>query len=324
MDYRRLGNSGLVVSVVGLGCNAFGERADPTRVSAMIDTAMDRGVTLFDTSDSYSAGLSEELLGAALQGRRDEVVIATKFGMPNGGITAPAWMPRASRAYVRRSVEGSLKRLRTDYIDLYQVHEPDVGTPWEETLSALEDLVTVGKIRYYGASNLLAWELVDAQRMAQLSGFRGFVSTQAEYSLYNRQAERELVPACERLYVGLLPYFPLAMGLLTGKYRPDAQAPKGSRLENYAAALERADFQRITDLEQFASERGRSLIEVAMAGLAAQPSVGSVIAGATTAEQVIANVAAADWHLTEDDVATLATINTSQLPDASYIYRSAR
>ncbi|MGH3510236.1 MAG: aldo/keto reductase, partial [Nocardioidaceae bacterium] len=224
MSYGPVGSSGLMVSIVGIGCNAFGSRTDEPGVRAIVDAALDAGVTLFDTSDTYGAGASEELLGRALRGRRDEVVIATKFGMDMHGANGPDWGARASRRYLMRAVDASLRRLGTDWIDLYQLHQPDLVTPVEETLDALNRLVEAGKVRYLGCCNFKAWQVVDADWAASSAGIQGFVSAQNEYSLYNRSAEEELVPALEHVGMGLLPYFPLAYGLLTGKYRRDAPA----------------------------------------------------------------------------------------------------
>lgn len=319
MKHRTLGDSGLVVSVVGLGCNAFGSRIDQDQTRSVVDAALDAGVTLFDTADTYGRGASEELLGRALGGRRDDVVIATKFGMPAGGLTGPDWQARASRGYLRRSVEGSLRRLGTDWIDLYQLHQPDHRTPYDETLAALEELVAEGKIRYYGCSNFLAWELADAQWTAQSAGLSGFVSAQNEYSLYNRVAEQDLVPACERFGIGLLPYFPLAYGLLTGKYSGGA-VPAGSRLsaDNQRHRLESAHFDRVDALQEYADARGVSLLDVAIGGLAAQPAVTSVIAGASRPEQVATNVAAGLWEPSAEDLAALEGINAEAAPGMAH------
>ncbi len=320
MRFRPLGHSGLMVSVVGLGCNAFGSRIDEASTREVVEAAIDSGITLFDTADTYGQGASEELLGRALGQRRDDVLVATKFGMPAGGLNGPDWQARASRSYIRRSVEGSLRRLGTSWIDLYQLHQPDHVTPYEETLSTLEDLVTEGKIRYYGSSNLHAWELVDAQWTALSAGLGGFVSAQNEYSLYNRNAEAELVPACERLGVGLLPYFPLAYGLLSGKYARDQAAPEGTRLAlpNQSHRLENADFDRVETLQQYADERALSLLDVAIGGLVAQPTVASVIAGATKASQVRANVQAGLWEPQEKDLEVLNRLNTGQPASRGY------
>ena len=314
MTYRPLGSSGLMVSTVGLGTNAFGTRIDADESQAVVDAAIEAGITLFDTSDTYGRGASEELLGRALGHRRDDVVLATKFGMDMAGANGPDWGARASRRYVRRAVEASLRRLGTDHIDLYQLHQPDLVTPIAETLEALTELVTEGKVRYLGCSNFAAWEVVDAHWTARTTGLRSFVSAQNEYSLYNRAAEEELMPALSRLGMGLIAYFPLAYGLLTGKYRRGQQAPAGSRLgaENQAHRLAAADWDRIERLEGYAADRGVGILDVAIGGLAAQPSVSSVIAGATRPEQVVANVAAGLWEPSTDDLAALAAVNAER------------
>lgn len=310
MRYRPLGSSGLMVSVVGLGCNAFGTRIDAEQTRQVVEAALDAGITLFDTADVYGRGASEELLGKALGSHREDVVVATKFGMDMDGANGPDWGARASRRYVRKAVEASLRRLGTDHIDLYQLHQPDLVTPIEETLEALTELVAEGKVRYVGCSNFAAWEVVDAHWTAVTGGLQRFVTAQNEYSLYNRTAEHELVPACERLGTSILPYFPLAYGLLTGKYRRDQAAPEGSRLAGQPSRLESADFDRIEALEGYAAERGVGILEVAIGGLAAQPAVGSVIAGASRPEQVAANARAGSWEPTADDLAALEDRNS--------------
>ena len=314
MTYRRLGNSGLLVSTIGLGTNAFGSRIDADQTRAVVDAALDAGVTLFDTADTYGVGASEELLGSALGKRRDDVVVATKFGMDMKGANGPDWGARASRRYVRRAVEASLRRLGTDHIDLYQLHQPDLVTPVQETLEALTELVTEGKVRYVGCSNFAAWEVVDAHWTAVSRGVQPFVSAQNEYSLYNRTAEEELVPALSRLGISLIAYFPLAYGLLTGKYRRGEDAPEGSRLgaQGQEHRLAGADWDRIGALQAFADERGVDLLDVALGGLAAQPAVGSVIAGATRPEQVASNVRAGLWQPSAEDLDALADINTER------------
>ncbi len=314
MTYRPLGRSGLMVSTVGLGTNAFGSRIDEQQTRAVVDAALDAGVTLFDTSDTYGVGASEELLGRALGSRRDDVVLATKFGMDMGGANGPDWGARASRRYVRRAVHASLRRLGTDHIDLYQLHQPDLVTPIQETLEALTELVEEGLVRYVGCSNFAAWEVVDAHWTARAAGLRPFVSAQNEYSLYNRAAEEELLPALSRVGMGLVAYFPLAYGLLTGKYRRGEAAPEGSRLaaDSQARRLATADWDRIEALHAFAEERGIGILDVAMGGLAAQPGVASVIAGATRPEQVRANVAAGLWEPTAEDLADLAAVNATR------------
>lgn len=309
-----------MVSALGLGCNAFGSRADADRTQAIVDTAIDEGVTLFDTADTYGFGASEELLGASLGSRRDEVVIATKFGMDMRGANGPDWGARASRRYVRTAVEASLRRLGTDYIDLYHLHQPDLVTPIEETLEAMNELVAEGKVRYLGCSNFAAWQLVDADWTARTRGLAPFVSAQNEYSLYNRVAEAELVPACERTGVGLLPYFPLAYGLLSGKYSRGEAAPEGSRLarSSQSERFTNADFDRVEALESYAAQRGLGILDVAIGGLAAKPAVASVIAGASRPEQVSANVRAGRWAPTPDDLAELDEVNTRPAPGMTY------
>jgi aryl-alcohol dehydrogenase-like predicted oxidoreductase len=309
MRYRRLGDSGLMVSVVGIGCNNFGGRIDAARAAEVVHAALDHGVTLFDTADVYGnpSGASEQALGAALGKRRDEVIIATKFGSNTGGENGPDWGARGGRRYLVQAVEASLRRLGTDYIDLYQMHVPDPVTPIEETLVALDDLVRAGKVRYLGNSNFAGWQIADAAWTARTRGLTPFVSAQNRYSLVDRTVEAEVIPACERFGLGMLPYFPLESGLLTGKYRQDAPAPDGTRLsgERFAPRLANAPWDKIHKLEDFATERGVSPLTVAIGGLAAQPAVASVIAGATNAEQVAANVAAGDWQPTAEDVETL-------------------
>jgi aryl-alcohol dehydrogenase-like predicted oxidoreductase len=304
--YQQLGPSGLTVSVVGLGCNNFGARMADEDVPTVVGAAIDAGITLFDTADVYgNAGGSETLLGAALKGRRDEVVIATKFGMDMGGANGPDWGVRGSRRYIRLAVESSLRRLGTDWIDLYQLHRPDPHTPIEETLAALSELVTEGKVRYIGSSNLTGWQVVDADWTAHSGGYEAFVSAQNEYSWLNRDVETELVPALEHTGQGLLPFFPLARGLLTGKYQRGATAPDGTRLASQSDVLASADFDTVEALQSFADERGLTLLQIAIGGLAAMPTVGSVIAGATKVSQIEANVAAGLWQPTADDLLTL-------------------
>jgi aryl-alcohol dehydrogenase-like predicted oxidoreductase len=307
MAYRQLGDSGLTVSVVGLGCNNLGRRLDASRTDAVVNAAVDAGITLFDTADVYHGehGFSEELLGKALGARRDEVVIATKFGGDMHGENGPDWGVRGSRRYIRKAVEASLQRLGTDWIDLYQLHVPDPVTPIEETLAALTELVAEGKVRYIGSSQFAAWQVVDADWAARTAGLEHFISAQNRYSLLDREVEDELAPACEHLGVGILPFFPLSSGLLTGKYKRDADAPDGSRLSTQPERLAHADFDKIEALETFAAERDLTLIDVAIGGLAAQPAVASVIAGATTPQQIAQNVAAGSWDPTAADLAAL-------------------
>jgi aryl-alcohol dehydrogenase-like predicted oxidoreductase len=301
MRYRQLGRSGLTVSVVGLGGNNFGRRLDLEQTRAVVDTALDSGINLVDTANSYGdRGGSETFLGEVLKGRRDDMVLATKFGSDMGEGPGVA---RASRWYIRRAVEQSLRRLQTDHIDLYQLHLPDGITPIAETLAALDDLVQEGKVLYTGSSNFAGWQVVDAEWTARAAGTERFISAQNHYSLLARAAEAELLPACEAVGVGVLPYFPLANGLLTGKYRQRRERPAGTRMDGREISAKQWD--RIERLAAFAEERGHTLLELAIGGLLAQPSVGSVIAGATSPEQVKANVAAADWELAAPDRETL-------------------
>lgn len=309
MTYRPLGDSGLMVSAVGIGCNAFGSRIGLDAVRGILDAADETGVTFLDTSDSYGIGQSEEMIGVALEGRRDRFVVATKFGSDMRGTNGADHGARASRAYVRRAVEASLKRLRTDHIDLYQLHFPDPMTPMEETLSVLTDLVGEGKIRYVGCSNLGAWQIVDADWIARTSGFARFVSAQNHYSLLSRELETDVVPAAERFGLGVLPYFPLEHGLLTGKYHRGEDAPSGSRARSGPAPwLDDADWDRIEALEKYAERRDLSILDVAIAGLAAQPAVSCVISGATSGDQVRANAQAVRWEPTADDLTELDAI----------------
>ena len=300
MRERRVGRSGLVVSVVGLGTNNFGWRLDEERAVAVVHAAVDAGLTFFDTAEMYGDGASERFLGRALAGRREEVVIATKFGWERE--TDP---PGGSAANVRRAIEGSLERLRTEYVDLYQYHRPDGVTPLEETLGALEELVEAGKVRHIGSSNFSAAEVRAAGEVAREQGVSAFVSAQNRYSLVDREAEAELVPALEELGLGLIPYYPLANGLLTGKYRRGEPAPDGTRLASRGLSVEGATWDRVEALEEFAGARGLTLLDVAVGGLAAMPAVSSVIAGATSPEQVRANAAAGEWVPSADELAEL-------------------
>lgn len=312
MTYRQLGDSGLTVSTVGLGCNNVGRRLDKDATCELVDAAIDAGVTLFDTADIYGAepGGSEDLLGQALVGRRENVVVATKFGKPMGGAVLPEHEARGSRRYIRAAVEHSLRRLRTDYLDLYQMHEPDPRTPIDETLDALNELVREGKVRYIGSSQFAGWQIVDADWVARTDGTARFISAQDHYSLIDRGIEADVIPACEHLGIGLLPFFPLSKGLLTGKYRRGEAAPSGTRLarDDYADVLETANWTAIEGLQAFAERRSVSMLDVAIGGLAAQPAVASVIAGAMSPEQVRANVQAAAWEPTAADLAEIDDI----------------
>lgn len=307
MTYSQLGDSGLTVSTVGVGCNAFGSRIDERETTDVVRAALDAGITLFDTADVYGGdpGDSETLLGRALGPERHDVVVATKFGMDMRGANGPDWGVRGSRRYIHKAVEASLRRLGTDHIDLLQMHAPDDLTPIDETLAALHELVTAGKVRYLGSSNFAGWQVVDADWEARSAGVTPFVSAQNKYSLYDRSAEDELIPACEHVGVGILPFFPLEYGLLTGKYKRGEAAPAGTRLASQRQRLEGADFDRIDALQGFADERGVSLLQVAIGGLAAQPTVASVIAGATRPDQVRGNAEAGLWEPTPADLAAL-------------------
>jgi aryl-alcohol dehydrogenase-like predicted oxidoreductase len=299
MRTRTLGDGGPEVSVVGLGTNNFGPRIDFEAARAVVDAALAAGVTLLDTADIYGQGTSEEFIGRALEGRRDGVVIATKFGKPMDD--APD-LPRGSREYIRWTVEGSLRRLRTDVIDVYQMHEPDDRTPIEETLGALTELVDEGKVGHIGSSNFSAAQIEEADATARDRGLTRFVAAQNHYSLVEREVEDEILPTCERLGIGMLPYFPLASGLLTGKYRRGEQATEGRLAGREIPA---ARWERLDRVQAYADERDVSLLELAVGGLLAMPAVSSVIAGATKPEQVQANVAAGAWEPSADDVAAL-------------------
>jgi len=308
MDTKPLGRSGLRVSVVGLGCNNFGQRCDQAQTRAVVAKALDLGVTLFDTADVYGGGgVSEEYLGKALESRRGEVVLATKFGMPMG--EGPL-RRGGSRRWMMQAAENSLRRLGTEYIDLYQIHFPDAGTPIEETLRALDDLVRQGKVRYVGCSNFAGWQVVEAAWTARTAGLAQFVSAQNFYNLLERNVERELVPACNAHGLGVLPYFPLASGLLTGKYQRGAAAPEGTRLSapRFKGALSDKNFDKVEKLTGWAQERDHTILELAFAWLLGHPAVSSVIAGATSPEQVNANAATAAWELTPEEVKEVADL----------------
>ena len=308
MPYRRMGASGLKVSTVGLGCNNFGRRLDEAGSKRVVSAALECGINLFDTADVYGDGASERFLGAAVKGQRDQVVIATKF---RGRMGSSPNHEGGSRVYIRHAVEASLTRLGTDYIDLYQMHSPDPETPIEETLSTLNDLVREGKVRYVGSSNFAGWQIADADWTARVNQWERFISAQNHYSLLHREPERDVIPACTHYRIGVLPYFPLAGGMLTGKYRRSEQPPTGTRLAtspNPGRFLNEANFATVEALEAFAQQRGLSLVAVAIGGLAAQPQVASVIAGATSADQVRANVAAGAWTPSAEDLAEINRI----------------
>ncbi|MER2133879.1 MAG: aldo/keto reductase [Arthrobacter sp.] len=312
--YNRLGNSGLTVSTVGLGCNNLGRSGTVTEsqegTDAVVHAAIDAGITLFDTADIYGAepGLSEIRLGKALGARRGDIVLATKFGMDMKGANGPDFGARGSRRYIVSAVEASLRRLGTDWIDLYQFHTPDPLTPIDETLAALDDLVTSGKVRYIGHSNRAGWQIAEAEFTARIKGSTRFISAQNHYNLLDRRAELEVTPAAEAYGLGVLPYFPLANGLLTGKYS-SGQAPEGSRLTHSRTnLLENADFDQLRQFGDFARERGLTEVQVAFSWLASRPSVASVIAGATKPEQVQQNAEAVSWVPSEKDLEELDRI----------------
>ncbi|MDB5425572.1 MAG: aldo/keto reductase [Phenylobacterium sp.] len=307
MRTRRLGTSGLTVSEVGLGCNNFGMRIDQQATQAVVDAAIEAGIDFFDTADIYGATQSEVFLGKALGKRRRDIILATKFGMRIGDD------PRrqgGSRRWIMRAVEDSLQRLGTDYIDLYQFHQPDPETPIDETLRALDDLVTQGKVRYIGNSNFTGWQIADADWTA--AGATRFVSAQNLYSLLERKVEHEVLPAAEHFGLGFLPFFPLASGLLSGKYKRGEEPPEGTRLAAWgsrgAAALNDKNFDKVEKLTAWARERGHTVLELAFAWLLGHEVVSSVIAGATSAEQVKTNAATADWQLTPEEVAEVGAL----------------
>lgn len=314
MEIRRFGNSGLAVSVVGLGGNNLGRvgttSETPNGAAALVHAALDAGITLFDTADCYgkTPGLSEELLGLALGNRRDDVVVATKFGMDMGGSNGSDHAARGSRRYIIKAVEASLTRLHTEWIDLYQFHTPDPLTPIEETLAALDTLVTSGKVRYVGHSNRSGWQIAEAEFVARMRGYTPFISAQNHYSLLDRRAELEVLPASRAYGLGVLPYFPLANGLLSGKYSKGT-APEGSRLtRSRTHLLQEADFEQLGRFGGFANARGLSEVSVAFSWLAAQPAVTSVIAGATTPAQVRENAGACGWKPSAEELAELDEI----------------
>lgn len=309
MEYRRLGRSGLHVSLAGLGCNNFGMRIDYGAAEKVTNAALDAGITLFDTADVYGRGASEEMLGRALGARRHEVIIATKFAAPMG--EGP--MERGgSRHRIAEACEASLRRLGTDYIDLYQMHMPDPDTPIEETLRALDDLVRSGKVRYIGNSNYKGWQIAEAHWTAETHHLTKMVSAQNHYNLMERGVEAEVVPACNHYGLGMLPYFPLASGFLTGKYRQGQAVAEGTRLaawgERAQGVLTDANFATLEKLESWAEERGRTVLDLAIAWLSSQSHVSSVISGATKPEQLEANAAAVEWVLSDDEVAEVGAL----------------
>ncbi|SFL26071.1 Predicted oxidoreductase [Bradyrhizobium sp. NFR13] len=307
MEIRNLGRSGLRVSAVGLGCNNFGQRTDLETSRKVIHKAIDLGITLFDTADIYAGmGGSETVLGEVLGDRRKDIVLATKYCKP---MSNDGSKQGASRRYIMSAVEASLKRLKTDYIDLYQQHDYDALTPIEETLRTLDDLVRQGKVRYIGNSNFPAWRIAEAEMAARQMGVAPFVSCQDEYSLVVRDIEKDLLPAAQHFNLGLLPFFPLANGLLTGKYKPGAEPPADSRFAKAPALRDRSATPRnqaiVEKLDAFVGARGHTLLELAFSWLAARPQVSSVIAGATRVEQIEQNVKAAEWKLTAEEMAEI-------------------
>lgn len=312
MQYNHLGDSGLQVSAVGLGCMNFGAMNDEAQSAAVVDTALELGVNLFDTADVYGErGKSEEFLGRALGARRHEVVIATKFAGP---MSADRFdMQGGSRRYIMQAVEASLARLGTDYIDLYQMHRYDDDTPIEETLRALDDLVREGKIRYFGCSNYAAWQIADAVWTASSANLNGFISVQNRYSLLKRDIEKEVEPVCAKFGLGILPYFPLESGLLTGKYRQGEEMPEGTRLALWAKFATSAfatdeNFAKVDALQSLCDRYDHSLLDMAMGWLASRPSVASVIAGVTSPAQLDQNVAAGEWRPGAEELAAIDEI----------------
>jgi len=310
MRYRSLGESGLQVSVVGLGCNNFGRRLDVDGTRAVVDAAIDAGITLFDTSDTYGpGGGSERALGEVLAGRRDQVVLATKFGNQNTDMGyGPAAGAKGGRAYIRRAVAESLRRLRTDHIDLYQLHTPDPVTPVEETIAALHELVAEGKVRYLGHSNFSGWQLADAAHLAAHNSRTPCISAQNHWSLLDREAEADVVPAARHFGLGVLPYFPLANGLLTGKVRQGQAIPAGTRLAGRESYVTSEKLAKVEALITWAQAHGVTILDVAIGALAAQPGCSSVIAGATSPEQIKANAATAEWIPSADELAGIDRI----------------
>jgi aryl-alcohol dehydrogenase-like predicted oxidoreductase len=305
METKRIGGpNGFDISVVGMGCNAFGRRLDEETSRPVIHAALDAGITFFDTAEIYGDGLSEEFIGRALEGRRDEIILATKFGLRTINVPGKA---RGSRANAMAAIDKSLKRLGTDHIDLYQFHMPDPTTPIAETLEAMNDMVKAGKVRLIGCSNFSSAQMREALDTAKEMGLESFVTAQNEWSVLDRSIEDDLVPVCAENAIGILPYYPLAKGLLTGKYRRGEAAPAGSRLAG-SGDLSRADFDVLEALEAFATGRGFNLLTLAISWLATQPTVASVISGAARADQLAQNVAAAGWKMTADDLAEIDRI----------------
>ena len=309
MEYRRLGNSGLKVSEVGLGGNNFGWWADEQTSNTVVNHAIDVGINFIDTADVYDRGHSEEFVGKAIKSKRSQVIIATKFGAPMGDGPNERG---GSRYYIMKAVDASLKRLQTDYIDLYQIHFPDPTTPIEETLRALEDLVRAGKVRYIGCSNFAAWQLCEALWTSRANNLQSFVTVQPRYNLFDRRIEIELVPCCQAYGIGVIPYSPLAGGLLTGKYRQGEEPPEGrlsGQMPQSTGLFSEANWNKLAKWEAFATEHGHTMGELAIAWLLSKPWLSTVIAGARKIEQVSANVAASEWKLTTEEVAEVEAIS---------------
>lgn len=308
MEYRTLGHSGLQVSAVGLGCNNLGRQVDQEGANAIVAKCLEHGVTFFDTADVYGAerGMSEQVLGRALKPHRHDVVLATKGA---GRMGDGPYRSGASRKYLTDALEASLRRLGTDYVDLYQVHFPDDATPIEETLRALDDMVRAGKVRYVGCSNYAGWQIAEAACVASTNHLTPFISAQNRYNMLERDTEREVVPASRRFGLGLLPFYPLASGLLTGKYRRGEPPPEGTRLTSgisfYQGVLASADYDKIERFKAFAEERGHSLLELAIGWLASRPGVASVITGATRVDQIEQNALAGNWRLTPEEMSEI-------------------
>lgn len=300
MEYRYLGNSGLQISEIGLGTNNFGRRLDAEGTARVMNQALEDGVTFIDTANVYGGGLSETYIGQAIKGKRDQYILATKVAMKMGD---GANQSGASRQHILTEIENSLTRLQTDYVDLYQIHRPDINTPIEETLETLDQLVTQGKVRYIGCSNYQSWQICEALWTSRTKNLIPFSTIQPHYNMFNREIEKELVPFCKTYGVGILPYFPLANGFLTGKYRRGEAAPEGARLsENDRGMFSDKNFDILEGLEKFAQERNKTILDVAFAWLLSNPCVSSVIAGATKPEQVTANAKTSGWQLTDKEM----------------------
>lgn len=308
MKFKQLGRSGLTVSAVGLGCNNFGIRCDYDQSKLVIHAALDNGITFFDTADIYGGkGGSETFMGKILKGRRDEIVLASKFGMDMGTPDVAL----GSRRYMRKAIEASLSRLQTDYLDLYQLHQPDPLTPIEETLTALDELVKEGKVRYVGCSNFAGWQIAEAELVARDLNVERFISAQNHYSLLELEVEKEVIPACEHFGLGMLPFYPLASGVLTGKVKRNQEPPSGSRLASRKEVLEETNWDLVEALSDFANSLGVSLLDLAISGLAGKSTVASVIAGATRPEQVAANVKTLEFEPSESEMVKLSEITDS-------------